>query len=211
MKRGTVIALVLTALVVLLVWWRPGRGANPVYPYHVSWPAVVTDMEGTPIVVDSYRVEYGLCSGGARSSVIVPGSQTFADVPLVKGNYCWQAFAQRGEQESAPSATVELHTMTDTDADGVPDFEDNCTLTPNASQIDSDADGYGNVCDGDFDGNGYTNAMDSALLRVNIGGFSPPPLYSPFDLNCNGYINAFDVALFRTLLGRPPGPSEMVP
>jgi hypothetical protein len=211
MKRGAVIALVLTALVVLLVWWRPGRGANPIYPYHVSWSAVLTDMEGTPIVVDSYRVEYGLCSGGARSSVTVPGSQTFADVPLVKGNYCWQVFAQRGTQESAPSATVEFHTMTDTDTDGVPDFEDNCTLAANTSQIDSDADGYGNVCDGDFDGNGYTNAMDSALLRVNIGGFSPPPLYSPFDLNCNGYINAFDVALFRTLLGRPPGPSEMVP
>ncbi len=35
----------------------------------------------------------------------------------------------------------------DTDGDGVPDFSDNCPLTPNADQTDTDGDGTGDVCD----------------------------------------------------------------
>jgi len=35
----------------------------------------------------------------------------------------------------------------DTDADGVPDLVDNCPLTPNASQLDLDADGVGDACE----------------------------------------------------------------
>ena len=35
----------------------------------------------------------------------------------------------------------------DDDADGVADVSDNCPLTPNADQLDSDGDGQGNACD----------------------------------------------------------------
>lgn len=44
----------------------------------------------------------------------------------------------------------------DTDSDGVPDCADNCTLIANASpsDCDTDMDGYGNACDGDFDQGG---------------------------------------------------------
>ena len=35
----------------------------------------------------------------------------------------------------------------DTDGDGIPDSSDNCTLVANANQQDTDADGYGNICD----------------------------------------------------------------
>src|SRR5215510_7046854 len=42
----------------------------------------------------------------------------------------------------------------DGDADGVPDTVDNCVLTPNPAQLDSDHDGYGNACDADYDNGG---------------------------------------------------------
>jgi hypothetical protein len=37
----------------------------------------------------------------------------------------------------------------DADGDGVPDEIDNCSLVPNADQIDTDGDGQGNACDPD--------------------------------------------------------------
>ena len=48
----------------------------------------------------------------------------------------------------------------DTDGDGVDDAVDNCTLVANGpllpdaggnSQLDTDGDGYGNICDADLD------------------------------------------------------------
>ena len=48
----------------------------------------------------------------------------------------------------------------DRDGDGIPDTSDNCTLVANADQRDTDGDGYGNRCDGDFDNDLKVNAFD---------------------------------------------------
>jgi hypothetical protein len=98
----------------------------------------------------------------------------------------------------------------DADSDGIPDATDNCKLAPNPTQCDSDADGYGNQCDGDFGspapGNGFTNAQDYLLFRAQLGQPSVAPVYNKADLNCNGVVNSQDYVLFRDLLGVPPGP-----
>ena len=99
----------------------------------------------------------------------------------------------------------------DTDGDGVTDPADNCTLRANPGQCDSDADGFGNRCDGDLNNNGFTNAQDTTLFRQQLGQPSPAPVYNEADLNCNGFVNAQDATLFRPLLGIPPGPSGVVP
>lgn len=49
----------------------------------------------------------------------------------------------------------------DTDADGVGDNSDNCPETANNNQADVDADGIGNVCDPDRDGDGIMNENDA--------------------------------------------------
>jgi len=99
----------------------------------------------------------------------------------------------------------------DTDGDGVLDPNDNCTLKPNPSQCDSDGDGFGNICDGDMDNNGFTNAFDTPLFRAQLGQPSVPPTYNAADLNCNGFVNSFDTPIYRSLLGSPPGPSGLNP
>jgi hypothetical protein len=50
----------------------------------------------------------------------------------------------------------------DRDADGVLQLADNCPLVWNPSQSDTDADLIGDVCDGDYDGDGLGDASDCA-------------------------------------------------
>ncbi|MGB5471915.1 MAG: hypothetical protein WBQ78_00375, partial [Gammaproteobacteria bacterium] len=45
----------------------------------------------------------------------------------------------------------------DTDSDTVDDAIDNCTLVANADQRDTNGDGFGNVCDADFNNNGIVD------------------------------------------------------
>ncbi len=101
--------------------------------------------------------------------------------------------------------------LEDADADGAYDGQDNCTNVANFAQIDSDSDGFGNHCDGDFNNNSATNAQDTVIFRMQLGLPSTPPTYNMADLNANGAVNAQDTTRFRQLLGLPSGPSGLVP
>ena len=100
---------------------------------------------------------------------------------------------------------------TDTDGDGVIDSSDNCILVANGPvvpdaggniQLDTDDDGYGNICDPDFDNNLIVNAADLAYFKTKF--FSADP---DADLNGNGVVNAADLAILKTMFFQPPGPS----
>jgi hypothetical protein len=94
----------------------------------------------------------------------------------------------------------------DSDGDGVPDSSDNCTLLANPSQCDSDNDGFGYRCDGDFNQTNSTNAADTTLFRAQLAQPSVGPVFNEADINCNGVVNSQDTTLFRGLLGSAPGP-----
>ena len=116
------------------------------------------------------------------------------------------AGAAAGETDATAIAVTEI-TFTDSDGDGVEDFADNCTVVENASQCDSDGDGFGNHCDADFNNDGFVNFVDLGLLRVGFFGTSDEPDYNELDLNCDGAINPMDLGVFRTLFGSTPGPA----
>ncbi len=92
----------------------------------------------------------------------------------------------------------------DTDSDGVIDALDNCSARSNATQVDSDADGVGNRCDGDFNNNSVVNSQDYVLFRQQLGQPSVAPTYNKADINANGVVNSQDYVLFRGLLGSSP-------
>lgn len=51
--------------------------------------------------------------------------------------------------------------VADTDGDGVKDGNDNCPLVSNSDQVNSDTDGFGNLCDDDNDNDGLSNTSDN--------------------------------------------------
>jgi hypothetical protein len=55
----------------------------------------------------------------------------------------------------------------DADSDGVGDNGDNCPAVENADQLDTDADGAGDICDDDMDGDSVLNDDDNCPLIAN--------------------------------------------
>lgn len=115
-------------------------------------------------------------------------------------------------------ATLGLATMAlagpsaDFDGDGVYDVLDNCSNVPNAApdDCDTDNDGYGNRCDGDFDQDGYTFPSDFGVFNADFtstgydGGTGT-------DMDCDGYVFPSDFGLWNaqfTSSGQP-GPSGL--
>ena len=103
--------------------------------------------------------------------------------------------------------------VADRDGDGVPDAKDNCRDLPNANQRDTDGDGYGNLCDADFDNDGVVRRLGSGsspsdLMRIDHA--KSTKLYVPeFDLDGDGEVDEKDAAAAGLSCDLPPGPSEV--
>ncbi len=101
------------------------------------------------------------------------------------------------------------------DSDSIGDCVDNCTEQDNDPQIDSNGDGYGNICDGDFDQTGGVSFGNFGTMKKVIGtslaactvilGGTPPCV--DVDMNSNGGIDFTDFGLMKKRIGSPVGPS----
>ncbi|MGB5472045.1 MAG: thrombospondin type 3 repeat-containing protein [Gammaproteobacteria bacterium] len=90
--------------------------------------------------------------------------------------------------------------------DGVGDVCDNCTLVANADQRDTNGDGFGNVCDADFNNNGIVDPTDFTSIKAAIGTVNPDR-----DLNGNGIVDPTDFTFTKAHIGQAPGPSGLNP
>ncbi|MEL7447595.1 MAG: dockerin type I domain-containing protein [Pseudomonadota bacterium] len=90
--------------------------------------------------------------------------------------------------------------LADSDADGVPDGDDNCLTIANADQRDTDGDGHGNACDPDLNNDDAVNFLDLALLKAVF--FTDD---QDADLNGDGVVNFADLAIMKALFFQSPG------
>ncbi|ATG91951.1 dockerin type I domain-containing protein [Methylomonas koyamae] len=104
------------------------------------------------------------------------------------------------------AGTVVAPPPPDSDGDGVADHLDNCKLVANANQRDTDTDGYGNICDPDFNQNSVVDPTDFSRLKAKLGTASQLE-----DLNGNGMVDPNDFSILKSYLGKPPGPSGLRP
>jgi hypothetical protein len=109
----------------------------------------------------------------------------------------------------------------DDDNDGIPNTSDNCIVIPNGtlipdaggnSQRDSDIDGYGDMCDADFNGNGVVDSNDASIFFGAFGAELSDPGYAPeIDMNGNTVIDSNDASMLFGSFGFAPGPSGVTP
>jgi len=96
-------------------------------------------------------------------------------------------------------------TIADGDVDLVPDVLDNCVSDANGPAVakpqqDVDADGFGNMCDCDFDQNNDQNGLDiTAMFGVFL---TDSPLH---DMDGNDDVNGLDVVNCFGRFLTPPG------
>ncbi|MFK8031269.1 MAG: matrixin family metalloprotease [Gammaproteobacteria bacterium] len=117
--------------------------------------------------------------GGTQDSIVVKSKITFS--PLTPWHY-------NPEQ--------------DPDEDSVALLQDNCSLVANTDQRDTNNDGFGNICDPDFDGNCRVNHKDVSLFVSEFGGANPD-----YDLNGDGAVDLLDYAIVTESFLLRPGPS----
>ncbi|MEL7447880.1 MAG: choice-of-anchor Q domain-containing protein [Pseudomonadota bacterium] len=92
----------------------------------------------------------------------------------------------------------------DTDGDTVPDPMDNCVNVINPDQLDTDADGFGNICDADLDQDCVVNFTDLGLMKSVFFGTDPDA-----DMNGDGAVNFTDLGLMKAAFFSEPGPSGL--
>ncbi len=83
----------------------------------------------------------------------------------------------------------------DTDSDGIPDSEDNCVMTYNPDQIDSDGDGIGDACDvmeQDVPQLGFTKMTGGGTVLASDGG---KPHHHSFGFNIREAQSGLEVML----------------
>lgn len=189
-------------------------------------PSVITsamistaiDMNGTAF---DYRTGYGLLQADAALAMIdADADRVFNDIdncpndanPLQdnndgddEGDVCDLDDDNDGLSDIDEADLGSDPFEPDTESDGVVDGSDNCLLSINADQTDTDNDGYGNQCDPDFDNNLIVNASDLAFLKTKF--FLPD---ADADLNGDSVVNAGDLAIMKSFFFKPPGPSGIV-
>jgi hypothetical protein len=98
----------------------------------------------------------------------------------------------------------------DDDLDGIFNWYDNCRVVSNTPQCDTDLDGYGNACDGDFDNNKSTSAIDFGIFVPDFKKGVDAGKADGTDMECNGVVNALDFGKFvPNFKAGKPGPSGL--
>ena len=109
-----------------------------------------------------------------------------------------------------PTYKVQCEGEADGDGDGICDPSDNCLSGPNHDQRDPDGDGYGAICDADFNNDGVVGNPDLIILSAAYGTVDGDPAYDPnVDMDGDGVIAIRDYILYMQSSGQAPGPSGL--
>ena len=137
----------------------------------------------------------------------------FKSVPLLGGvNVFVGDPLLRLADESISTVAIPDH-----DRDGVPDSQDNCRDDPNPNQLDTNADGIGNLCDPDVDNDGDVDTSWGAIYPVDQRGDLQAialtarngPYDPSHDFDGDGRVDERDLVRAQLWLFRSPGqPSQ---
>ncbi|MDJ0785912.1 MAG: thrombospondin type 3 repeat-containing protein [Myxococcota bacterium] len=162
----------------------------------------------------SFQLRQAFVTGGGGASASSGFSlQTAIAPPPASAESNSTSFVLRSGLFTLPGAA-------DTDGDGIPDGQDNCTLVENPGQEDVDAGSdddaslpgvqhYGDACDVDLDDDGVVGASDFfSIFRPCLGtDVGTNPACAEADLDGDGIVGASDFfGQLRPAFGDTPGP-----
>ena len=161
-------------------------------PYEANGRIVEAQPFVAPIVLGASHLTQILPRNPllAPTSLAVDGGQL---IPNVTDDYAGFAPDLGAWERGVPLPVYGVRPAVDTDLDGVPDSIDNCATLANANQRDTNDDGFGNLCDPDFNNNGVVDSQDGALLKSRFGSTGWPDQ----DLNGNGIVDSNDGARLK--------------
>ncbi len=93
-----------------------------------------------------------------------------------------------------------LSSANDLDGDGLDNTGDNCPLTINPNQRNTDSDNFGNLCDPDLDGSNLVGFPDKNQLQAAFFSNNPDA-----DFDGDGKVNFKDLARMKLYWGKAPG------
>jgi hypothetical protein len=172
-----------------------------------SFLSVYLNGSASRVVPDLAWTTTCVSGGECTFTAVVPASVTAGG----SGSLAWHGFLGTAANGSLlVHSTGRVAIDLDGDGDGVGDPVDNCSQTPNTNQIDTNADGFGNRCDADYDNNGMVGASDYGRLAAAYGTTTEMPGFDPaIDVNNDGAIGAAEFSFFVSRFGLPPGPSGL--
>ncbi len=164
---------------------------------------VVLTMSDTRHIAGWPSADWGL--GFAHTAIVevdhgTPPQKLF-DMRIYDPNPNARTWVYRSERiPSLYGADVLI--VPDSDGDGVIDTWDNCTLTSNPDQRDTDGDGYGSICDPDLNNDGVVEYADYLLL-----GWKWQSADANTDLDGDGLVSWGDLLILFNRFFGAPGPS----
>jgi len=97
---------------------------------------------------------------------------------------------------------------TDSDGDGWIDIEDNCSDVANPDQDDTDGDDCGNLCDADYDNDGFIGFSDFGAFSASFLETGRPLQQHTETVDSARQVGFADFGYFSNAFnGPPPGPS----
>ena len=129
--------------------------ASPAFSSSGGWApppttsTIIITQEGSTITESQLAVDAN------KDGVINTSDKGYTVKPNTPVSFTAQASVS--SSTSAPAV--------DTDGDGIIDNRDNCIDVSNTSQLDTNSDGYGNMCDADYDNDGIVGLSDYGIFR----------------------------------------------